>query len=70
MTIGTATLILAVLIFIGAYSVEKGLRQIIEKRFDEQEKALDELKTELGNLREAMEDMKYNFDNEEEEHTS
>ncbi|OGP74357.1 MAG: hypothetical protein A2W09_09250 [Deltaproteobacteria bacterium RBG_16_50_11] len=67
MTIGTATLILAVLIFIGAYSVEKGLRQIIENRFDEQERALDELKTELGNLRETLKDMKNNFDNDDEE---
>jgi hypothetical protein len=58
MTIGTATIIICVFIFIGAYSVEKGLKKLIEKRFDEQERELDELKTELGNLRDALEDMK------------
>ena len=67
MTIGTATLIICVVVFIGAYSVEKGLRYIIEKRFDEQEKVLDELRTEVGNLRETLEEMKNNFDNDDDE---
>jgi hypothetical protein len=68
MTLGIATLIICVFVFIGAYSIEKGLKDLIVKRLDAQEKALEELRTELGNLRDTLEDMKLPlYDDEGEE---
>mgnify|MGYP000258731924 CR=1 FL=1 len=67
MSVETATLIICALVFVGAYSVEKGLRQLIERRFYEQKQAFYELKEELNRIRETLEDLGYKIDDDDDE---